>query len=190
METEPAGVQLLRDACKKRGVNGIRSLSRTFRIYDDDGSKYLSREEFGKGIHDYGVNISEGDITEMFSYFDKDKSGHISVNEFIEKIRPNMSDGRIKLIEKAFQKLDVTGDGVITIEDLKRQYEYKKHPKYISGEWSANRVYKEFLNNFQQGGVLDETVTWKEFLDYYRGISSNFDKDIQFDLMMRNCWKL
>lgn len=73
-------------------------------------------------------------------------------------LQPKMSDARIKLIEKAFQKLDVTGDGIITIEDLKRQYEYRKHPKYISGEWSANRVYKEFLDNFQQGGVLDEKV--------------------------------
>ena len=33
--------------------------------------------------------------------------------------QPPMSRSRVTIIEKAFQQMDKTGDGVITVEDLK-----------------------------------------------------------------------
>ena len=54
-----------------------------------------------------------------------------------------------------------TGDGVITIEDLKRSYDVRHHPKYISGEWTRDRVLLEFLNNFQVG-EKDEVVSYDQ----------------------------
>lgn len=60
-----------------------------------------------------------------------------------------MSSSRLELIDKAFKKMDATGDGVITIEDLKRHYDVSQHPKYKTGEWTKDKVLQEFLNNFQ-----------------------------------------
>jgi Ca2+-binding EF-hand superfamily protein len=59
-----------------------------------------------------------------------------------------MSNARKNLIQQAFNKLDRSGDGVVTTEDLKGVYSAKKHPKYISGEWSEDDVLKEWLNSF------------------------------------------
>lgn len=49
---------------------------------------------------------------------------------------------------QAFRKLDKTGDGVITIEDLRGVYNAKCHPKYQNGEWSEDQVFRTFLDNF------------------------------------------
>ncbi len=57
----------------------------------------------------------------------------------------------MKLVEKAFQTLDRTGDGIVNADDLKRYYSVEKHPKYVSGEWTKRQVLQEFLNNFQLG---------------------------------------
>jgi len=47
--------------------------------------------------------------------------------------------------------MDVTGDEVITAEDLKRSYDVTQHPKFKTGEWSRERILKEFLDTFQLG---------------------------------------
>jgi hypothetical protein len=51
-----------------------------------------------------------------------------------------MSQSRIDIIKKAFQKMDRTGDGHVTMEDLKDVYNYKEHPKFKSGEFTKAQV--------------------------------------------------
>lgn len=63
---------------------------------------------------------------------------------------------------QAFRKLDKTGDGVITIEDLREMYNAKHHPKYQNGEWSEEQVFRKFLDNFdspyEKDGVVSKTL--------------------------------
>jgi len=73
-----------------------------------------------------------------------------------------MSRCRLDLINKAFAKMDVTGDEVITVEDLKRSYDVTQHPKFKTGEWSRERILKEFLDTFQLGEKDD--VVSRSFL--------------------------
>ena len=60
-----------------------------------------------------------------------------------------MSQTRKGVISKAFRKLDKTGDGVITIEDLKGVYNVKKHPKFINGEKTEDQLFRQFLDSFE-----------------------------------------
>ena len=59
-----------------------------------------------------------------------------------------MSNARKGLIQQAFQKLDKTGDGTITAEDLRGVYDVRKHPKYLSGEWTEDQCLTKFLDTF------------------------------------------
>ena len=59
-----------------------------------------------------------------------------------------MPNCRKNLIHRAFQKLDRTGDGIITVEDLKGVYSVKKHPKYLNGEWTEDQCLRVFLDAF------------------------------------------
>lgn len=59
-----------------------------------------------------------------------------------------MSKHRKDLIFRAFQKLDKSGDGIVTVDDLKGVYSAKKHPKYLNGEWTEDMVLGEFLKTF------------------------------------------
>lgn len=54
---------------------------------DDNKNKKLDLDEFSKGINEYGLNYSKEEMRELFNAFDKDKSGQIDFDEFLEKLR-------------------------------------------------------------------------------------------------------
>ncbi|XP_064625670.1 calcyphosin-like protein [Lineus longissimus] len=186
-----AVLEKIRAGCLKRGPSGIKSIQRTFKIYDDSGNKQLEKCELRKGLADYGLTISETEVDSLLDYFDKDHSGSLSFDEFLQMLRPPMSDSRIKLINAAFDKLDKSGDGVITPADMKGIYNARKHPKYLNGQWEEKQVFEDFLKTFEPDeSQRDGKVTREEFLAYYSGVSASIDQDCYFDLMMRNSWKL
>jgi len=186
--TDP--VEKLRLQCLARGASGIKGLSRTFKIMDDDGNRSLDMSEFKKGLHDYGADVTKKEAQAMFEAFDQDGSGSIDFDEFLIALRPPLSRARNKLILLAFQKLDKTADGQVTQEDLKGVYDVRHHKKFKSGEYTEEQVFREFLASFETPGDADGIVTYEEFYNYYCGVSASIDKDVYFDVMMRNAWKL
>lgn len=171
-----------------RGASGIKGAQRRFKIMDDDGSKTLSFEEFSKGIRDVGVHMTNDQEYALFREFDRDGQGTINFDEFLRTIQPKMSDRRKRLVEAAFIKMDKSGDGVVTVKDIAMAYNAKKHPKYLSGEWTETKVYQEYLKTFEAEGHVDGNVTLDEFMSYYASIGCSIDNDAYFDLMMRNSW--
>ncbi|GFS03633.1 calcyphosin-like protein [Elysia marginata] len=157
---------------------------------DDDENRSLDKKEFHKGLHDYGlVEINKEQADELFGIFDKDGSGSIDFDEFLVRLRPPMSQARRNLIHLAFKKLDKSGDGIVTVEDLHGVYNCRKHPKYLSGEWSEDQCLRQFLDSFDSDDK-DGKITQEEFDNYYCGVSASIDNDAYFDLMMRNAWKI
>lgn len=87
--------------------------------------------------------------------------------------------------------MDQTGDGVITIADLRNIYSVKEHPMFQSGQLTEDEILTRFLHTFEGGqGNYDDKVTWEEFLNYYSAISASIDCDDYFELMMNNAYRL
>jgi Ca2+-binding EF-hand superfamily protein len=82
-----SAVDKLRAQLRARGAKGIIGLARKFRIMDDDGSKSLSMSEFKKGVRECALVLSELELHELFSLFDRDRSGTIDYDEFLYGVR-------------------------------------------------------------------------------------------------------
>jgi len=78
----------------------------------------MDRYEFMWGLKENGHTLSPSEFERIFKYFDKNNDGKISYNEFLIALRGDLNDRRKALINMAFAKLDRTGDGVVTVEDL------------------------------------------------------------------------
>ena len=61
-------LESMRQQIKGRGSTSFQSLSRLFRIMDND--KKLSYGEFKKGVHDIGLTMNEEQVRAMFNSFD------------------------------------------------------------------------------------------------------------------------
>jgi hypothetical protein len=107
-----------------------------------------------------------------------------------------MNQFRQDIVLKAFRQLDRTGDGVLTVDDIKGVYSAAKHPDVLSGKRTEDEILNEFLETFEShhnmlnGTKCDDSVTPDEFLEYYATISMNIDSDAYFELMMGNSFNI
>jgi len=173
------------------GVSGIHGVTRLLRRMDIDGSGTLDKAEFMEGLKAFGItDIPATDMQKLFSYFDRSGKGVIGVEDFLRGIKTGMSYDRKVLVRQAFNCLDKTGRGLITIDNILTLYDFSSHPDVNSGLKTKSDIAEEILGHFHRADAPGATVTWAEFLDYYRGISIGIDDDAYFELMMRNAWHM
>lgn len=77
--------------------------------------------------------------------FDKNKDGHISIDEFIRALRGDLNSFRKGIVRKAYDKLDVNGDGTVKLDDIAKIYDVSKNPEVVSGRKDPKEVYMEFM---------------------------------------------
>ncbi|CAH1403803.1 unnamed protein product [Nezara viridula] len=179
-------LEKLRLLCLSRGSEGLLEFGRVIRRKESDD---LTLEEFKEVIRDADYQLTGDQIESLFEAFDTEGSGTISATEFINAIRPEMSDTRKKSVNDAFDKCDKAKAGVITLEELRDLCSVRAHPKYRSGEMTENEILRKFMATFERGSV-DGNITREEFFNYYAGVSASIDTDTCFDLMLRQAFHL
>ncbi|XP_066130831.1 calcyphosin isoform X1 [Saccopteryx bilineata] len=189
MDTVDATMEKLREQCLSRGASGIQGLARFFRRLDWDRSRTLDAGELQQGLAKLGLVLDMAEAEGVCRRWDRDGSGTLDLEEFLRALRPPMSQAREAAIAAAFAKLDRSGDGVVTVDDLQGVYDCRSHPKMQSGEWTEEEVLHHFLDNFDSS-EKDGQVTLAEFQDYYSGVSASMDTDEEFVAMMTSVWRL
>lgn len=73
---------------QKDGASGIHKVTRLLARMDNDGSKSLDQDELMEGLREYGISrIPPAELQILFNYFDRDRSGRISVDEFLRGLK-------------------------------------------------------------------------------------------------------
>jgi calcyphosin len=76
---------------QKDGASGIHKVARILKRMDSDGSKTLDPDELMAGLREYGINrIPPSELQILFNYFDRDRSGKISVEEFLRGLKVSL----------------------------------------------------------------------------------------------------
>jgi len=136
-----------------------------------------------------GINLNEEQCAALLKHFDKDGNGTINFNEFLIAIRGDLNASRTEWIKKAYAKLDVNGDGQVTLDDIAKLYDVSKHPEIVNGSMTPKEVFMQFMSLWDTQ-IPDGIITMDEFCDYYRDVSASIDNDEFFGVMMTAAWKL
>ena len=124
----------LRSILTQRGYSGIMSMRRTFMIIDENSSKKITFDEFEKLFKKYRYDLSPEEINNLFNYFDKDGSGFIDYDKFINGICGNLNKFRQDVLKQVFIKLDDDEKGYITVGQMRKEYNPKEHPLVRQGK--------------------------------------------------------
>jgi len=173
------------------GFATLRCMAIQFRIGDRDRSGQLAKEEFDIMLdillNAFKLRLSPAEKNNLFAYFDADKSGGVSYDEFVKEVRGPMDEAREHFVQDAFKSLDKDGSGVVDERDIAGNYDASQNPSVRSGKASAQECMNKFLDSF---GGSNGKITYEQFLEHYQWISSNIDSDDYFELMMRNAWHM
>eukprot|EP00698_Gefionella_okellyi_P006736 TRINITY_DN1614_c0_g1_i1.p1 TRINITY_DN1614_c0_g1~~TRINITY_DN1614_c0_g1_i1.p1 ORF type:complete len:561 (-),score=121.51 TRINITY_DN1614_c0_g1_i1:504-2186(-) len=181
-------VELLRNVLAARGVRGIFSLGKLFRIVDNDNSRDLTQAEFSQAMREFRVGLTDVEVGKLFQAFDRNQSGTIDYNEFLRALRGPLPPIRKAIINRAFRSMDTSGNGTIDMSDLRGVYTPRLHPDVRAGKRTEDDVLLEFLDTFGAAGGRE--ITSEQFEEYYANVSASIDDDKYFELMMTNAWRL
>ena len=175
-----------------RGARSIIGISRIFKIMDDNRNGSLDLHEFAKGCAESKLNFSDVDVKCLFKAFDRNNDNTIDYDEFLRAVKGDMNQGRLRLVNQAFDKLDIDGSGELDYNDICDTYNASKHPAVLEGRKTEKQVLEEFLSTFEMhlSGVSDGVVTREEWIEYYSNVSASIDNDAYFHQMMNSSWHL
>ena len=189
-------LNIIREKLIQRGVQGICSIARNFRIVDENNTQTIDFNEFKKACKIFNFGLDDNQFRIAFVAFDRDNTGEIDYDEFVRSIRGEMNEFRQKLVHQAFDILDVNKNGEISFEEIKNKYNAKNHPDVLSGKKTEDEKIKEFMDTFQEtynylcGTESDNVITIEEFMEYYENVSMIIDDDAYFEVLLNNAWKM
>lgn len=115
--------------CAQRSNNGLRGLRVFFKHIDKDGSGSIDPAEFKYAMREFGLELSEIEVTEIVKHFDTNKDGKISFDELISMLRGSLNERRLKVVNEIFNRLDRFNVGAVELQTLERAFQPQNHPK-------------------------------------------------------------
>jgi centrin-1 len=99
----------------------IEEIKEAFDLFDTDGSGTIDPRELKAAMQSLGFEAKNATIYQMVSDLDKDGSGAIDFDEFLDMMTARMSDKDTKDdISKVFRLFDDDKTGYISIKNLRR----------------------------------------------------------------------
>ena len=99
----------------------VEEIKEAFDLFDTDGSGSIDPKELRAAMQSLGFEAKNQTIYQMINDLDKNKSGNIDFDEFLDMMTARMSDRDTRDdINKVFRLFDEEGSQTITIKNLRK----------------------------------------------------------------------
>ncbi len=183
----------LRNNFLNLGLLSLLNLARQFKIFDDNGTKTLSFDEFKNSFLESKIPISQTDLKNLFETFSK--KNLIDYPEFLSSLLGELNERRLNVVLSAFSKMDLDKSGILEFNEIKTFFNTKNNPLVLNGSKTEEEVYTDFVQSFQihhniTSGIRNKNVSLDEFIDYYKYVSVITPNDELFEGIVMSAWKI
>jgi hypothetical protein len=130
----------------RKGMNGVRTLSKAFAVNDTNRTGFFNFEEFVAVLGKAGLFLRRQDATRVFRHFDLNGDERLSYREFLRSLQPPLSDRHCGILRQVFASLDVAGCGAVAADALKANFNAAQHPAVLAGEQTPDGVFRQLLD--------------------------------------------
>ncbi|ESO84979.1 hypothetical protein LOTGIDRAFT_236023 [Lottia gigantea] len=171
---------------KKRGVKTVTGLGRHYRQLDKTGTGWLDQYDLERGLQKFHIQIDQQTLNIIFEILDPEYNGGLDYCHYMRSVLGEMNEFRKSFVRKAFSKLDSGKKGMIELCDIKKFFNLNAPPAPHAEDSSAIHV---FLDNVRQS-PKQEQVSFREFEEFYEGISVSLESDEEFLNILGNTWNI
>lgn len=82
-------------------------------------------------------------------WYDINKDGAISYEEFVGGLREELTERRAKMVEKVFNMMDRDRSGEINAKDAIAVFDVSMNPAFIEKKKTREQLVNEYLANFE-----------------------------------------
>lgn len=170
-----------------RGCTSGRQFNKIVQYLDADGSGAVDIFELINGLARFGVQLSKSEAEAVMVEYDKDGNRRIELAEFMEAIRGNLTSARGRVVEIAFNEMDVDKSGDISMHEVSACYDARTHPEVLSGKMTREEAHDDFVQAMDKN--QDAVISKQEFINFFKDISMAFDNDDDFAKFVRGMWR-
>ena len=158
-----------------------------------DQNQNISLDNLINAFKNTGLNLVQNEIINFFNIIDFSGAGKISIDDIINTIVEPLNEERKLYVVNKFSKLDIEKQGEVKVSLLKEKYNPKRHPDVISAKISEEEIFKQFsftLDTYCRIKNINEMISYKQFIDYYSGISSSISDNKYFIEILDGVWDI
>ena len=148
----------------------------------------------------FNIIMNKNSINNIFEYFDKEKKGVIKYDNLINELIGNFNINREMIIKNVFDSFSKDTNNKISIKNLKQRFKACNHPDVINQKKTEREIYYDFIESIdifknyrlhlEGQNYYDDSLSYQEFLEYYKEISMSIKDDKLFEEILFNCWNI
>lgn len=115
--------------------------------------------------------------------------GKVGYRVFLNDLRGKMNESRYKSIVEAYKRAGKLISGTVTLEELGKVFDAKKHPEVLAGRKSEKEAFTEFIWSWDSIKP-DYTVEMEEFAAYFEDLSCMIPRDEHFEYLLLSIFHL
>jgi Ca2+-binding EF-hand superfamily protein len=146
----------------------------------------LNLIEFKISVHKLYPGFTLDEVKRLFLYFDADRSGRISAEEFIIGIKGRLNDYRQSLIDFVFHLLDTNCNGFIEEKELTEYLKQTHMPGIVTGKnLPPEKKSRELIKKIGCEGASSNAISLKDLQEFYvdRGVFTTDDIMFKYEVL-------
>ena len=176
-------IKKLKKEILSQGSDILFNILKTLMKFDVENNGRIDLDEFSRLCYEYNINLTPDEIKTVFSCFDPSRIGKIYYEDLYNIIHDSLTDSRLALVDKLYNKLNKNKRGLLEIKSVFSAYNG-------NNEENTDEFKDKFLLHHDFYSKEKSDVYYDEFVDFFEILSIDYKEDNDFEKYIKNSFNI